>query len=154
MNASLAFLVGGAVVALVVAILWMRSRRRTTPADPISATTGSNRSLTGSSRTLTGALPGAGQPSVSFNEALRLFAAYALDDAPREALSREPNPEHAPVFKAVQQILERIEGRPEHIPRRPNLLPRLLATVNDNEATMAQMSQIIAQDPALTGNLL
>ena len=29
-----------------------------------------------------------------------------------------------------------------------------MATVNDNEATMAEMSRIIAQDPALTGNLL
>jgi HD-like signal output (HDOD) protein len=54
----------------------------------------------------------------------------------------------------VQQILERIEARPEYIPRRPSLLPKLLATVNDNEATMMEMSRIIAQDPALTGNLL
>jgi HD-like signal output (HDOD) protein len=29
-----------------------------------------------------------------------------------------------------------------------------MATVNDNEATMAEMSRIIAQDPALTGNLI
>jgi HD-like signal output (HDOD) protein len=54
----------------------------------------------------------------------------------------------------VQKILERIEARPEYIPRRPSLLPKLLATVNDNEATLAEMSRIIAQDPALTGNLL
>ncbi len=92
--------------------------------------------------------------SLSWDEALRRFVAYALDDAPREALSRPPDPDHAPVFKAVQQILERIEARPEYIPRRPSLLPKLLATVNDNEATMAEMSRIIAQDPALTGNLL
>jgi HD-like signal output (HDOD) protein len=58
------------------------------------------------------------------------------------------------VFTAVQKILERIEARPEYIPRRPALLPKLLATVNDNEATLAEMSRIIAQDPALTGNLL
>ena len=92
--------------------------------------------------------------SLSWDEALRRFVAYALDDVPREALSQPPDPEHAPVFKAVQQILERIEARPEYIPRRPSLLPKLLATVNDNEATMAEMSRIIAQDPALTGNLL
>ena len=73
--------------------------------------------------------------SLSWDEALRRFVAYALDDAPREALSRTPDPDHAPVFKAVQQILERIEARPEYIPRRPSLLPKLLATVNDNEAT-------------------
>jgi HD-like signal output (HDOD) protein len=85
---------------------------------------------------------------------LRRFVAYALDDVPREALSKPPDPAHAPVFQAVQQILERIDGRPGYIPRRPSLLPKLLATVNDNEATMAEMSRIIAQDPALTGNLL
>jgi HD-like signal output (HDOD) protein len=91
---------------------------------------------------------------MSYNEALRRFAAYALDDAPREALSREPGPDLAPVFQAVQQVLERIEARPEYIPRRPSLLPRLLATVNDEEASFAEMARIIAQDPALTGNLL
>lgn len=154
MNASLAFLVGGAVVLLIVVVLWARSRRKPTPVDPISATTGSSRTLTGSKRTLTGAPLAGDRSAISFNEALRLFVAVALDDSPREALSREPPPEHAPVFQALQQIFERIEGRPEHIPRRPSLLPKLLATVNDNEATMAEMSQIIAQDPALTGNLL
>ena len=73
--------------------------------------------------------------SLNSGEALRRFVAYALDDAPREALSRPPDPDHAPVFTAVQKILERIEARPEYIPRRPSLLPKLLATVNDNEAT-------------------
>jgi HD-like signal output (HDOD) protein len=137
-----------------VVVLWARSRRKTTPVDPISATSGANRTLTGSRRTLTAAPPEGGRNTVSFNEALRLFAAYALDDAPRDALSREPDPAHAPVFQAVKQILERIEGKPEYIPRRPSLLPKLLAMVNDNEASMAEMSRIIAQDPALTGNLL
>jgi HD-like signal output (HDOD) protein len=34
------------------------------------------------------------------------------------------------------------------------LLPKLLATVNDAEASMNEIARIIAQDPALTGNLL
>ena len=149
MNVALAALIGSVIAAVVVVLLWLASRRRK-PAevDPISATTGSNRSLTGRHA------PDAVVNALSMNEALRRLVAYALDDAPRESLSLPPNPEHAPVFQAVQQVLERIEARPEYIPRRPSLLPKLLATVNDNDATMAEMSRIIAQDPALTGNLL
>jgi HD-like signal output (HDOD) protein len=147
MTGSLAVLTGVLIAVVVVILLLRTGRQKPPPADPISASTGSNRTLTGPHRTGPSA-------SMSFDESLRRFVAYALDDAPREALSRPPNPDHAPVFQAVQKLLERIEARPEHIPRRPSVLPRLLATVNDNDATMAEMSQIIAQDPALTGNLL
>src|SRR6187399_1804382 len=148
MEASLAILIGGVVVAGVAVAIWIRAtRQKAAPVDPLAATTGTNRSLTGIRPSGTGA-------SLNSGEALRRFVAYALDDSPREALSRPLEPDHAPVFSAVQKILERIEARPEYIPRRPSLLPKLLATVNDNEATLAAMSQIIAQDPALTGNLL
>jgi HD-like signal output (HDOD) protein len=147
MNGTLAILIGGGVVALVAIVTWINATRRKVAApDPIAATTGSN-------RTLTGTRPSLGV-SMHWDEALRRFVAYALDDAPRESLSATPPPEHAPVFKAVQRLLERIEARPEYFPRRPSLLPKLMATVNDAEASMADMSKIIAQDPALTGNLL
>jgi HD-like signal output (HDOD) protein len=155
MTVALAVLIGGAIAAFVGIYLWRAAARRQTPAaDPIEATTSSTRTLTGTNRSLTGPQESGSGPVMSCNEALRRLVAYALDDAPRESLSTPPNPEHAPVFQAVQKILEKIEGRPEYIPRRPSLLPKLLATVNDNEATMTEMSQIIAQDPALTGNLL
>jgi HD-like signal output (HDOD) protein len=91
---------------------------------------------------------------MSWNAASRRFVAYALDDATRESPSKPPDPQHAPVFTGVAAILERIEARPEYIPRRPSLLPKLLATVNDGEASMMEVARIIAQDPALTGNLL
>jgi HD-like signal output (HDOD) protein len=147
MEGSLAIVIGGAVVALVAVLAWINAMRsKPAPLDPIASTTGSN-------RTLTGTRPASGG-AFNWDEALRRFVAYSLDDVPREALSKPPDPEHAPVFKAVQQILERIEARPQYIPRRPTLLPKLLATVNDSEATMVEMSRIIAQDPALTGNLL
>ena len=148
MDASFSILLAGVVVLGVALIVWSRAtRKKPAPVDPIATTTGSN-------RTLTGTRPAGAGASFDWDEALRRFVAYALDDVPRETLSKPPDPEHAPVFKAVQQILERIEARPEYIPRRPSLLPKLMATVNDSEATMAEMSRIIAQDPALTGNLL
>jgi HD-like signal output (HDOD) protein len=148
MNASLAFLVGGGAVAIVAIVMWMRATRAKPEApDPIASTTGSNRTLTGTRAT--GELA-----TLQWDEALRRFVAYALDDTPREALSLAPDAEHAPVFQAVAKILERIEARPEYIPRRPSLLPKLLSTINDPQAAMVEISRIIAQDPALTGNLL
>ena len=148
MTATIAVLVGGVLLAIAGVVIWVRATsRKPVEPDAIATTTGSN-------RTLTGVRPTGGIAALDWDEALRRFVAYALDDAPREALSRAPDPAHAPVFKAVQQVLEKIEARPEYIPRRPSLLPKLFATVNDADATMAEMSRIIAQDPALTGNLL
>jgi HD-like signal output (HDOD) protein len=145
---TLAILIGGGVIAVLGIVAWMHAtRRKPAPADPISTTTGSN-------RTLTGTQPAGAAGSVKWDEALRRFVAYALDDAPREALSQPPDPTHAPVFTSVQKILERITARPEYFPRRPSLLPKLMATVNNSDASMREMSGIIAQDPALTANLL
>jgi HD-like signal output (HDOD) protein len=144
----MAFLIGAVLVAIGGIVIWhLSTRQKVARLDPIEATTGAN-------RTLTGIRAAGAVAALSWDEALRRFVAYALDDVPREALSKPPDPAHAPVFQAIQQILERIEARAAYIPRRPSLLPKLLATVNDNEATMAEMSRIIAQDPALTGNLL
>jgi len=148
MESLLPVLIGGAVLAVAGVVIFLRAtRQKPTPVDPIAANTGASRALTGTSAT-------GDSIAIHWDEALRRFIAYALDDAPREALSRPQDPEHAPVFQAVTQILERIEARPEYIPRRPSLLPKLLATVNDPQAAMVEISRIIAQDPALTGNLL
>ena len=145
---EIAFLIGGVLVGVVVVVMWFRAPRRPPPpVDPIAATTGSNRSLTGNR-------PAAAAAAVNWDEALRRLAAFALDDAPRESLSRAPDPGHAPVFRAVQQILEHIDAQPRYIPRRPSLLPKLMATVNDGDASMMEIARIVAQDPALTGNLL
>jgi len=42
----------------------------------------------------------------------------------------------------------------KHLPRRPQLLPQLIQTVNDSDASARAMAGIIGQDPVLTGNLL
>jgi len=148
MSVAVAVLIGGAVVAVAGIAVYMRAtRQKPVPVDAIASTTGSNRTLTGTTTT-------GDRLAIHWDEALRRFVAYALDDAPRESLSQPPDPEHGPVFKKVAEILERIEAKPEYIPRRPSLLPKLLSTVNDPQAAMVEISRIIAQDPALTGNLL
>src|ERR1041384_2436358 len=122
MTATIAVLIGGVLLGIVGVVIWVRAtREKPVVPDAIATTTGSNRGLAGAG-------PTGGVAALDWDETLRRFVAYALDDAPREALSRPPDPAHAPVFKAVQQILEKIEARPEYIPRRPSLLPKLLST--------------------------
>ena len=154
MEVGLATSIGGVIVVVGIIVVWARaSRRKPQAVDPIASTTGSSRTLTGSNRTLTGTHAAGSPGPMSYNDALRRLVAYALDDAPREALSQPPNPEHAPVFQAVQQILEKIEARPEYIPRRPSLLPKLLATVNDNEATLADVAATSPESVAMAKEL-
>src|SRR6478736_2859426 len=139
MTSMVFVLIGGAVAVVAGVAVFMRAtRQKASPVDPIAASTGSNRVLTGTQAT-------GDRVAIHWDEALRRFIAYALDDAPREALSLPPDPEHAPVFTAVANILERVEARPEYIPRRPALLPKLLSTINDPQAAMGEMSRIIAQ---------
>jgi len=148
MTALLPIVIGGVVLAVAGVALFMRAtRQKPAPIEPSASTTAANRTLTGTQAT-------GDRSAIHWDEALRRFIAYALGDAPRESLSLPPDPDHAPVFQSVAQILERIEARPEYIPRRPALLPKLLSTVNDPQAAMVEISRIIAQDPALTGNLL
>jgi hypothetical protein len=101
MTAATGILIGGIVLAVIGVVIWvLATKKKPAPLDPIAATTGSN-------RTLTGTRPTGGVAAISWNEALRRFVAYALDDAPRESLSKPPDPQHAPVFTSVAAILER-----------------------------------------------
>ncbi|WNH52996.1 HDOD domain-containing protein [Stenotrophomonas oahuensis] len=55
---------------------------------------------------------------------------------------------------AVVKALEAQDWSARHLPRRPQLLPQLIQTVNDSDASARAMAVIIGQDPVLTGNLL
>ncbi|MCF7751869.1 HDOD domain-containing protein [Bacillus subtilis subsp. subtilis] len=55
---------------------------------------------------------------------------------------------------AVVAALEQRDWSARHLPRRPQLLPQLIQTVNDSDASARAMAAIIGQDPVLTGNLL
>ena len=55
---------------------------------------------------------------------------------------------------AVVAALEQRDWSARQLPRRPQLLPQLIQTVNDNVASARAMAAIIGQDPVLTGNLL
>lgn len=83
----------------------------------------------------------------------RMYA--AVMDAP--ALIEEsapPDEAQARVQAAACAALDRLEMQPQHMPRRPHLLPQLMRAVNDPDASGRDIAAIIAQDPALAANLL
>jgi len=55
---------------------------------------------------------------------------------------------------SVAATLTNIVDQPNYAPRRPMQLPKLLQAINDENASRGALSQIIAGDPALAGNLL
>ena len=56
--------------------------------------------------------------------------------------------------EAVDRALRDRDWATRQLPRRPQLLPQLIQTVNDDVASARVMAAIIGQDPVLTGNLL
>ena len=85
---------------------------------------------------------------------LQRLHAVAFDEA---AFSRDAvvaGTPHANVVSHAVATLAKIDTQPRYAPRRPQLLPQLMRTVNDPDASGQAMAAIIAKDPALTGNLL
>ena len=63
-------------------------------------------------------------------------------------------PAHREVAAAVDLLLSGPVLEAEYAPRRPLLLPRLIQAVNDETVSQRELAVLIAQDPALAGNLL
>jgi HD-like signal output (HDOD) protein len=87
-------------------------------------------------------------------ELLYRLHAMAFEDDALVAPLIQPATSHAEVTAAADAILSRIETQPRYTPRRPQLLPQLMRTVNDPDASGREIAAIIGQDPALAGNLL
>ena len=62
--------------------------------------------------------------------------------------------EAAAIESAAVDVLCRIDAHPRYTPRRPHLLPQLTRAINDPAASAQSIAAILAQDPALAGNLL
>lgn len=87
-------------------------------------------------------------------ELLRRLHSLAFNDAPVTDVATASHPGHAEVVARAVSILSRIETQPRYTPRRPQLLPQLMLAVNDTDASLRSIANILAQDPALAGNLL
>jgi len=61
---------------------------------------------------------------------------------------------HREVVATVDLMLSGPVLEPQYAPRRPLLLPKLVQAVNDESVSRRELSVLIAQDPALAGNLL
>lgn len=61
---------------------------------------------------------------------------------------------HAPTVKAITRSIEDALDRPEYLPRRPLLIPKLLRALNDDASTRNNLANIILQDPVLSGDVL
>jgi len=85
---------------------------------------------------------------------LHALYAIAFDDAPLATQTPAPRDDIRLLTAAVEPLLSRIETQPRYMPRRPQLLPQLMSAVNDSESSGKAIAGIIAQDPALAGNLL
>ncbi|HEY1034142.1 MAG TPA: HDOD domain-containing protein [Pseudoxanthomonas sp.] len=60
----------------------------------------------------------------------------------------------ASIRETVEKTLVRFAETPQRLPRRPQLLPQLLSTLNDDEASGREIAGVIARDPALAAHLL
>ncbi|MCP5328117.1 MAG: HDOD domain-containing protein [Steroidobacteraceae bacterium] len=65
-----------------------------------------------------------------------------------------PQREHAHIVNAVLATLEDAAGQSRYLPRRPSVVPQLLQTLHDPQASGRAISAIIARDPALAADLL
>jgi HD-like signal output (HDOD) protein len=98
--------------------------------------------------------PGGVTPADALNvraETMRALKEVALDTTlPSAALAPPPDELCARVAATLVNIVD----KPNYAPRRPMQLPRLMQAINDETASRGALSQIIAGDPALAGNLL
>ncbi|WP_145479654.1 HDOD domain-containing protein [Stenotrophomonas rhizophila] len=69
-------------------------------------------------------------------------------------VDRAAGAQDAALQAAVAAALDTQDWSARHLPRRPQLLPQLIQTVNDSDASARNMAAIIGQDAVLTGNLL
>ncbi|KRG41899.1 hypothetical protein ARC78_10580 [Stenotrophomonas pictorum JCM 9942] len=65
-----------------------------------------------------------------------------------------PGPAHQALLTEVSTTLGRADLSPRYTPRRPQLLPQLIQSVNDSTASARSISRIIGSDPVLAVNLL
>jgi HD-like signal output (HDOD) protein len=80
--------------------------------------------------------------------------ALALDDERAATPGHRPDPQHMAIVLAANQVIAKIDNEPKYTPRRPSLLPQIMETVADEDASLKTLARVISQDPELTGSLL
>lgn len=90
---------------------------------------------------------------LDWTETLRRLRGLELGaDLPVQAVDQDPA--HDRVVAAALAAIGDPVSQKKYFPRRPNLLPELIRAINDEGVSVRQLVPIVAQDPALVGNLL
>ena len=92
-------------------------------------------------------------PVLDLAEVLRRLRGLELG-AELPAPSGEQNPAHNRIVAAALAAIGDPASQKQYFPRRPNLLPELIRAINDENVSVRRLVPIVAQDPALVGNLL
>ena len=163
------WIAGVAAVAVLGATAWMLLRGR---AARVAASAPLARDAAASGRARDGAMPRRAEaaatgadsvPATAVPEPepeLEPEAAILLRLCARACAGQPASPEGAPaetradIEAAAVEVLARIDAHPRYTPRRPQLLPQLTRAINDPTASAQSITAILAQDPALAGNLL
>lgn len=66
----------------------------------------------------------------------------------------QPRPEHEEIIAAALAGIGDPATQRRYFPRRPNLLPKLMHAISDEEISRRELAAIIARDPSLVGSLL
>ncbi|WP_256947694.1 HDOD domain-containing protein [Stenotrophomonas rhizophila] len=141
----MAILAGAGV--LLVALLGWGWYRRPAEAGPAPGSTG------GRARTQPQP-PTPTQPCTGDADEVLQVGLHALALQPGGGSAPATVAQDAALLAAVAAALEAQDWSARHLPRRPQLLPQLIQTVNDSDASARSMASIISQDAVLTGNLL
>ena len=75
-------------------------------------------------------------------------------DAQADAGPIGANDADAAIVASTERRLRRFASEPQQLPRRPQLLPQLLGTLRDDEASARELAALVARDPALAAGLL
>ncbi|MEO6079804.1 MAG: HDOD domain-containing protein [Steroidobacteraceae bacterium] len=86
--------------------------------------------------------------------AMRQVYALALQDERAIQPQIAPDPAQMSLLLAASQAFAQIGTEPRYTPRRPAMLAQLLQALSDENASLRELSRIVAKDPQLTGNLL
>ena len=90
---------------------------------------------------------------LDWSEALKRLRGLELG-AELPAPTDSQDPAHDDIVAAALAAIGDPASQKQYFPRRPNLLPELIRAINDENVAVRRLVPIVAQDPALVGNLL
>ena len=152
MTASAKLLIAiASTVAIAVALLWGRLRAKADSPDRTTTAAAGSAAAAAPAESKTTEAVGDDTLAAELNAQSTALWASALSSARFDYAI--PN-EHEPIMLAARKALAADPLADRYFPRRPMLMPQLLAAVNDPDAPPLKLAGIISQDPVLTGNIL